>query len=122
MRTIVFRFSGDPTAFGNLVPPEELLQAMRVCIETNESRNYGTTNGHFEARQAVAEYSVHQGKVMADDVILCSGCAHALEMSIVVLAEPGQNILVPRPGYTIYRTLSEGLGIAVKYYDLLVRK
>jgi len=38
-----------------------------------------------------------------------------------VLANPGQNILVPRPGFAIYRTLAEGLGIQVKYYDLLVR-
>lgn len=93
---------------------------MRDSLETNESRNYGPTNGQFSARQAVAEYSTHQGRVAADDVILCSGCAHALELSITVLANPGQNILVPRPGYMIYMTLAEGLGIGIKYYDLLV--
>jgi len=35
-----------------------------------------------------------------------------------VLANPGQNILVPRPGFPLYRTLAEGLGIRTKFYDL----
>lgn len=116
----MYLFIGDPTAFGNLAPPDELLQAVRDSIDTLESRTYGLTNGLLEARQAVAEYSSHQGRVTADDVILSSGCAHALEFAITVLADVGQNILVPRPGYMIYMTLAEGLGIEIKYYDLLV--
>lgn len=75
----------------------------------------------MEARQAVAEYSAHQGDVKAEDVILCSGCSHAIELAITVLAESGQNILVPRPGFLIYKTHAEGLGIQLKYYNLLVR-
>ncbi|XP_059060630.1 tyrosine aminotransferase-like isoform X2 [Achroia grisella] len=110
---------GDPTAFGNLTPPDELLQAVRDSIDLNESRCYGPTNGDFIARQAVAEYYAHHGKISPDDVILCSGCAHALDLAITVLAEPGQNILVPRPGYMLYQTIAEGLGIVIKYYNLL---
>ena len=37
-----------------------------------------------------------------------------------MLANPGQNILVPRPGFPLYRTLAEGLGIRIKYYNLKV--
>ncbi|CAA3033088.1 tyrosine aminotransferase, partial [Olea europaea subsp. europaea] len=54
------------------------------------------------------------------DVVLCSGCSCALDLAITVLANPGQNILVPRPGFSIYRTLAEGLGIRTKPYNLLV--
>ncbi|XP_052749633.1 tyrosine aminotransferase-like [Galleria mellonella] len=113
---------GDPTAFGNLTPPEELLQAVRNSLDENESRCYGLTNGALVARQAVAEYYAHQGQVSADDVILCNGCAQALDLAITVLAEPGQNILVPRPGYMLYRTIAEGLGIVIKHYNLLPEK
>ncbi|KAL4712813.1 hypothetical protein ACJJTC_011883 [Scirpophaga incertulas] len=110
---------GDPTTFGNLNPPEQVIQAVRESVEWHTSRGYGSMVGHQEARQAVAEYSVHQGPVTADDVVLCSGCSHALELAITVLADPGQNILVPRPGFMIYKTVAEGLGIEIKYYDLL---
>ena len=54
------------------------------------------------------------------DVILCSGCSCALDLCISVLANPGQNILVPRPGFPLYRTLAEGLGIETKFYNLKV--
>jgi len=54
------------------------------------------------------------------DVILCSGCSCALDLCISVLANRGQNILVPRPGFPLYRTLALGLGIETKFYDLKV--
>lgn len=121
MRIKKIIISGDPTTFGNLNPPEQVLQSVRESIEWTKSRSYGPAVGHLDARQAVAEYSAHQGTVGAEDVILCSGCSHAIEMVIAVLADSGQNILVPRPGFMIYKTLAEGLGINIKYYNLLVR-
>lgn len=69
---------------------------------------------------AVAKYSAHQGEVSPDDVILTSGCSHAIEMVITAIADSGQNVLIPRPGFSIYQTLSEGFGIQTKYYNLLV--
>ena len=52
--------------------------------------------------------------------MLTNGCSQALDLCITVLANPGQNILIPRPGFSIYKTLSGTLGINVKYYDLIV--
>lgn len=56
----------------------------------------------------------------SQDVILTSGCSEAIELCLAVLVNPGQNILVPRPGFSLYRTLAESLGIEVKLYNLLV--
>ncbi|CAH0603045.1 unnamed protein product [Chrysodeixis includens] len=113
---------GDPTAFGNLKPSDNIIEAICDTVKLNSSRNYGPTNGHLDARQAVAEYSSHQGQVTADDVILCSGCSHAIDIALTVIADAGQNVLIPRPGYLIHKTLGEGLGIVIKYYDLLPDK
>lgn len=112
--------AGDPTTFGNLNPPEQVIEAVRESIEWHTSRGYGSVMGHLDARQAVAEYSAHQGPVTAEDVFLCSGCSHAIELAITALADAGQNVLVPRPGFMIYKTVAEGLGIEMKYYKLLV--
>lgn len=113
---------GDPTAFGNLQPPTEINDIISDIVRQNDCRKYGPTIGHEEARRAVAEYSVHQGFTTADDVILCSGCSHAVEITLTTIADVGQNILIPRPGYLIYKTQCEGLGITLKYYDLLPSK
>ena len=54
------------------------------------------------------------------DVIFASGCSGAIDLAISVLANPGQNILIPRPGFSLYRTLAESLGIECKDYNLQV--
>ncbi|XP_053698459.1 tyrosine aminotransferase [Sabethes cyaneus] len=113
---------GDPTTFGNLKPAPEIIDAVRRVIEDGSSNGYGPSTGFPEARQAVAEYVAHQGTVTANDVILCSGCSCSLDLCISVLAGPGQNILIPKPGFSIYRTLAEGFGVECRYYDLLPDK
>ncbi|PWA22142.1 hypothetical protein CCH79_00020160 [Gambusia affinis] len=59
---------------------------------------------------------------LLQDVILTSGCSQAIELSIGVLCNPGDNILVPRPGFPLYKTLAVSMGIEVKLYDLLPEK
>ncbi|EAA06243.4 tyrosine aminotransferase [Anopheles arabiensis] len=110
---------GDPTTFGNLKPSQETVDAVRQALEDGSGNGYAPANGHLEAREAVARYVQHQGPVTAADVILCSGCSSALDLCISVLGGPGRNILVPKPGFSIYRTLAEGFGIECRTYDLL---
>jgi tyrosine aminotransferase len=39
-------------------------------------------------------------------------------MAIVAIADPGQNILVPRPGFPLYSTLCHPNGIEARQYRL----
>ncbi|RLU17103.1 hypothetical protein DMN91_011172 [Ooceraea biroi] len=110
---------GDPTTFGNLKPPKEVIEAVQESVASQLYNGYAPSTGYQRAREAVAEYSSNEFvKVDAKDVILCSGCSCALDLCITALAREGQNILIPRPGFSIYRTLAEGLGVTVKSYDL----
>ncbi|KAK7114648.1 tyrosine aminotransferase-like [Littorina saxatilis] len=114
---------GDPTVFGNLPVPEAAEDAIIKALKTRTYNGYGPSTGYEKARAAVAEYvSTPTTKVEARDVVLCSGCSGALDLCITVLANPGQNILMPRPGFSIYKTLAESLGVIVKTYDLLPEK
>ena len=54
------------------------------------------------------------------DVVFANGCSGAIDLAIAGLANPGQNILIPRPGFSLYRTLANSLGINCKDYNLLV--
>ena len=54
------------------------------------------------------------------DVILTSGASHALEMCISVLCERGTNLLIPCPGFSIYKTIACSLGIECRSYRLQV--
>jgi len=111
---------GDPTVFGNLKPPKEVVEAVKTSLESGLNNGYGPSTGFAPARQAVAEHvSCPGGEVTADDIILCSGCSCALDIAISAMADAGQNILVPRPGFPLYTTLAAGLEIETKEYNLL---
>jgi tyrosine aminotransferase len=107
---------GDPTAFGNFPPPKELVNAFRKAVD-NDTFLYNPNAGRFEAREAVAKYSQNRGEITADDIVLTSGCNHALEFCIWTLTRPGENVLIPAPCYT-YKPVTDGSGIISNYYKL----
>lgn len=110
---------GDPTLFGNLKPCEEMTAAVAESVLSMKYNGYAPSTGYREAREAVAKYTCREtAPISAEDVILTSGCSHALEMCILALADTGQNILIPRPGFSIYKTLAESCGIECRSYDL----
>ncbi|XP_072135182.1 tyrosine aminotransferase [Mobula birostris] len=114
---------GDPTVFGNLPTNEKILQAMKEAVDSGKFNGYAPSTGYQSSRDAVANfYSCPESPLTAKDVILTSGCSQAIELAISVLANPAQNILIPRPGFSLYKTLTLSLGIEVKLYNLLPKR
>ncbi|RZC43232.1 tyrosine aminotransferase, partial [Asbolus verrucosus] len=113
---------GDPTVYGNLKPSEESVQAVIDVIQEGACNGYAPCVGYEKSREAVADYLSYDGvKFQARDIILCSGCSSSLEIAITALCDErkNHNLLMPRPGFSIYRTLAEAIGVNVKYYNLL---
>ncbi|KAL1491632.1 hypothetical protein ABEB36_012201 [Hypothenemus hampei] len=113
---------GDPTIYGNLSPSPETVKAVISIIEEGLCNGYAPSTGYDYARAAVADYLSYDGaSFKSQDVILCSGCSSSLELCITALADGqrGHNILIPRPGFPIYRTLAETIGVDVKFYNLI---
>jgi tyrosine aminotransferase len=54
------------------------------------------------------------------DVIIASGCSGAIEIALNGLLNPGDNILLPRPGFPLYQVICEAHRIECKFYNLLV--
>ena len=110
---------GDPTAHG-LSPPTVLTDAVKECLERNSANGYLPSTGSAAARRAIAQFSslpAHQ--VGEDDVIIASGCSGALELAISVLVNPGDNLLVPKPGFPLYQVITDSLGGYCRHYPLL---
>lgn len=72
----------DYFLFSNFPPPAQLTNALTNAV-IKDKFPYNISFGKYEARAAVAEYSKHQGNVNADDIILTSGCSHAMEMQVI---------------------------------------
>uniref|UniRef100_A0A670ZBM3 Tyrosine aminotransferase n=1 Tax=Pseudonaja textilis TaxID=8673 RepID=A0A670ZBM3_PSETE len=114
---------GDPTVFGNLPTDDEVTRAMKEALDSGKYNGYAPSVGYLSCREVVASYyNCPEAPLKAQDVILTSGCSQAIELALAVLANPGQNILVPRPGFSLYKTLAHSMGIEVKFYNLLPEK
>lgn len=74
--------------------------------------------------RAVAEYlSRDLPYVLSpDDVFMTLGCVQAIEVILTVLAQPGANILLPRPGFPFYEAYATHCNLEVRYFDLLPDK
>lgn len=55
-----------------------------------------------------------------NDVILTSGCSHALDLAISAICNPGDSILIPKPCFPLYMTICKTYGFRIKSYDLNV--
>lgn len=108
---------GDPTAYGNLKVSEKALAKYCEVIRSSAANGYSLSMGSPEARAAVAaRYSSSQSPLSADDVFLAGGTSGALELAIGALANEGDNVLLPRPGFPLFVTLAENYGIECRYY------
>lgn len=114
---------GDPTIFGNLLPHENMLSAVEESLRSHKHNGYAPAVGELEARRAIARtMSVPDAPLTERDIIITSACSGALEICIGTLANPGDNILIPRPGFSVYKTIGCSNGVHMKYYDLLAER
>lgn len=51
---------------------------------------------------------------------MVNACSGAVDMSLTVLANPGQNVLMPSPGFGVYKCLAEARGVEMRFYKLVV--
>lgn len=58
----------------------------------------------------------------AEDVYVTAGCTQAIEIAVSILSRPNSNILLPRPGFSIYAFCAAFRNVEVRYYDLVPEK
>ncbi|VAI50204.1 unnamed protein product [Triticum turgidum subsp. durum] len=75
-------------------------------------------------RSAVAAYLSRElpYELSTGDVVVTAGCNHAIEIMMAVLASPGANVLLPRPGYPMYESRAALCGLEFRRFDLLPEK
>jgi len=99
-----------------------MISAVVKCIKQSKHNGYAPSTGYVKAREAIAaEHSFPLSPITYKDVVLACGCSGALELALDVLLNPGDNVLLPKPGFSIYQTLSISRGHEVRHYNLLVR-
>ncbi len=116
-REIIHLNIGDPQAFG-FKPPAEVIEAVTRATR-EEFTGYSHSAGLRVAREAVAEYATGLGtETSPQDVVITSGASEAADLLLTALLNPGDEVLLPGPGYPIYAAIIGKLGAHTRYYDL----
>jgi alanine-synthesizing transaminase len=106
---------GDPIQFGFRTPPH-LVEAVERAMRDGHN-GYVPSAGILPAREAVAgEYARRGMPVSPDRVVITQGTSEGIELALSVLADAGDEVLVPTPTYPLYTAVLAKIGAKAVYY------
>jgi aspartate/methionine/tyrosine aminotransferase len=98
-------------------PPPELVEAACKAMRAGFNR-YTVTQGLPELNRLVLDDVAARFGKRPETCLLTSGVSGGLVLSFLCLLNPGDEILLPDPGFVMYRHLATVCGATVRYYDL----
>lgn len=106
----------NPTDVG-LTPDPSVLAALG---DPRGARYSPAPEGLRSAREAVCAYHRDRGaEVDPDDVVLTASTSEAYSFLFHLLADPGDEVLIPAPSYPLFSLLAELAGVRLARYPLV---
>ncbi|MGA8489282.1 MAG: pyridoxal phosphate-dependent aminotransferase [Terriglobales bacterium] len=117
-RSIIHLELGEP----DFHPSASVNEALKHAIDDGKDR-YCAVAGVLPLREAIASYlhDTRNLKVSADNIVIAPGCKIALFMAMMVLIDPGDEVLYPDPGFPGYASITLGLGGVPVSFELAER-
>ncbi len=107
--------TGNPAAFGFPLP-----ESVRCAIEGQEHRAvaYCDFQGMVEAREAIVRYESSKGieGLHIDDVYIGNGVSEVVNFALMPLLNPGDEVLIPTPNYSLWSNTILLAGATPVYY------
>ncbi len=98
---------GDPNVYDFETPPK-LVEIVHKAMLDNKN-GYSPSSGIPIAIDAIKEDANKKGICSIIDVFITTGAAEAIEVSLTALLNPGENFLMPSPGYPLYTAIQAKL-------------
>jgi alanine-synthesizing transaminase len=94
--------------------------AILEALRSKEALRYNPSpRGLVSAREAVASYYAERGReVSPDRILLTASTSEAYAYLFKLLADPGDEILTPRPSYPLFEYLAALESVTVRQYPL----
>ncbi|PHU04255.1 Tyrosine aminotransferase [Capsicum chinense] len=115
---------GDPSAIPCFRTSSAAEDAIYSAVKSAKFNGYAPAVGLYSTRRSIAEYLSHDlpHQLSPDDIFLAPGANQAIEVVMSVLARPGANILLSRPGYPFYEARAACRNFELRHFDLLPEK
>ncbi len=107
---------GDPNQFDFETPPH-ILNAIERALFMNQN-GYSPSSGIKPALGAIEREAHRKGIQNVLDLFVTTGASEAIEICLTALANTGENVLIPMPGYPLYGAILSKLGVVENPYYL----
>jgi aspartate aminotransferase len=99
------------------LPTPEVIRREAVRVIQEERNGYTLQAGLPALRERVAQdYPLL--KLSTDQVIITAGSQEAMYLAVMTLVEPGDEVLIPNPGFVAYPTITRMAGGSPTFYQL----
>ena len=105
----------------DMPPSKQTVEKLCEVAKQNDAHGYQPTCGTPELRNAMAGFYKRWFKVELDpttEIQPLIGSKEGILHITLAFVNPGEEVLVPNPGYPTYTSLSRILGAKVRNYDL----
>lgn len=97
---------GEP----DLDTPENIKAAAVAALNDNQT-HYAQNQGTPALRRAVADYETNRGfAVKPEEVLVTVGSTHALFTALLGILNPGEEVIIPVPAFSLYDTIVTAAG------------
>jgi len=106
----------------DLMPSEATIKALAESASKSENHGYQSYRGSVELRAAIAKWYLQTYNVALNpdsEILPLIGSKEGITHISMAFLNPGDEVLVPNPGYPTYTSVSNLAGATVRYYDLL---
>ena len=107
---------GDPNKFDFQTAPH-IVEAVSRAMRDNYN-GYAPSSGIEEGRQAIINCARSKGIDRIRDVFVTTGASEAIDICLTALVNPGENVLIPSPGYPLYSAIINKLSGEPRPYYL----
>ena len=86
--------------------PQAIKAAAAAALSANQT-HYAPNQGTPALRKAIADFENARGNVTAPEQVLVTiGACHALFTALLGILNPGEEVIVPTPGFGLYETIA----------------
>ena len=86
--------------------PEAIKLAAMTALQDNQT-HYAPNQGTLALRKAIADFETARGNATTpDNVLVTIGACHALFTALFGILNPGEEVIVPTPGFGLYETIA----------------
>ncbi len=98
--------------------PQPIRDAAITALMDHQT-HYAPNQGTLALRRAIAEYETDRGNVTTPEQVLVTiGACQALFTALLGILNPGEEVIVPTPGFALYESIATVAGARVVPLDL----